>query len=169
MATDGVTITHPNRDKAASKTTRIIVVFLLLVSAALMAVVTIGGWDLLVGATPVTIFYILVYVMFAYFVGRWNRGVLPVIAALAIVMAIFCAVAAPEWFDRDKTGFADAALSNLTLGFITAIIIPVQILLLAFAMSGFRQGWNIEVERRADGSDASEPLSPAGPAEPLPA
>jgi hypothetical protein len=166
---DGVIITHPNRDKASSKSTRVVVVLLLLISAALMAVVTIGGWDLLVGATPVTIAYILIYVLVAYFVGRWNRGVLPVIAALAIIMAIFCAVAAPEWFARDKTGFAEASLSNTTLGLLTAIIIPVQLLLVGFAMSGFRQAWNVEVERREGdgGVVGTPPVPPAGPARPL--
>ena len=41
----------------------------------------------------------------AFFVARWNRGVLPVAAALAIIMLIFAAVAGPGWFDRDKAGF----------------------------------------------------------------
>lgn len=165
---DGVIITHPNRDKASSKSTRVVVVLLLLISAALMAIVTIGGWNLLVGATPVTIAYILIYVLVGYYVARWNRGVLPVIAALAIIMAIFCAVAAPAWFARDKTGFAEAALTNTTLGMLTAILIPVQLLLVAFAMSGFRQAWNVEVERRTDDVPATPPpAAPRGPARPL--
>ena len=31
---------------------------------------------------------------------------------------------------------------------ITLLIVPVQILLVVFAMRGFKQGWNVEVERR---------------------
>ncbi len=31
---------------------------------------------------------------------------------------------------------------------ITILIVPVQVLLIAFAMSGFRQNWQVEVERR---------------------
>ena len=30
---------------------------------------------------------------------------------------------------------------------LTLVIIPVQILLIAFAMRGFQQGWNIELEQ----------------------
>jgi hypothetical protein len=155
VATDYV-IEHPNRDKAASKATRAVVILVLLVSAALFIVVTVGGWDALVGAQAMQIFYIVVYLLMAFYVARWNRGVLPVIAALAIIMAIFAAVATPAWFDRDKTGFEDPALASAILGTITAIIVPVQILLIAFAMRGFQQAWNVEVERYADGSSNAE-------------
>jgi hypothetical protein len=78
---------------------------------------------------------------------------LPVIAALAIIMLIFAAVSAPEWFARDKDGFTDPALEASVLGMITLLIIPVQVLLIAFAMSGFRQNWQVEVERRVGRDD----------------
>jgi hypothetical protein len=145
-----VRIEHPNRGKAASKVTRAIVVVLLLVSAALVTIVTVGGWDVLQGAKALQIAYILVYLVLAFFVLRWSRGVLPVAAALAIILLIFAAVSAPAWFDRDKPGFADPTLDEGILGLVTALIVPVQILLVAFAMSGFRQAWNVEVERPAD-------------------
>jgi hypothetical protein len=150
------TLEHPNRDKAASKATRAVVILLLLVSVALFLIVTIGGWNALVGAQAMQIFYIVVYLLMAFYVARWNRGVLPVVAALAIIMAIFAAVATPAWFDRDKTGFEDPALASEILGTITAIIVPIQILLIAFAMRGFQQAWNVEVERYADGSSNAE-------------
>ena len=145
-------IEHPNRDKAASKATRATVILLLLASVALFLIVTIGGWNALVGAQAMQIFYIAVYLVMAFYVFRWNRGVLPVVAALAIIMAIFAAVAAPAWFDRDKPGFTDPDLSSEILGTITAIIVPVQIVLIAFAMRGFQQAWNVEVERYSDGT-----------------
>lgn len=147
---------HPNRDKASSKATRAVVILLLLVSVGLFVIVTVGGWDALVGAQAMQIFYILVYLLVAFYVARWNRGVLPVIAALAIIMAIFAAVATPSWFDRDKTGFDDPALASEILGLITAVIVPVQILLIAFAMRGFQQAWNVEIERYDDGSSNAE-------------
>ena len=150
MADPGVRIEHPNRAKAASKLTRAIVVALLLVSAFLMAVVTIGGWDVLEGAKALQIAYIAVYLLIAFFVLRWSRGVLPVAAALAIVLLIFAAVSAPAWFDRDKPGFTDPAIDEEILGLVTALLVPVQLLLIAFAMSGFRQAWNVEVERPVD-------------------
>ena len=143
-------IEHPNRKKAASKLTRLIVVLLLLVSAFLVAIVTVGGWDVLQGAKALQVAYIVVYVVIAFFVLRWSRGVLPLAAALAIVLLIFAAVSAPGWFDRDKPGFSDPAIDEGILGLITALIVPVQLLLIAFAMSGFRQAWNVEVERPAD-------------------
>ena len=150
MADPGVRIEHPNRAKAASKLTRMIVVVLLLVSAFLMAVITIGGWDVLQGAKALQIAYIAVYLVIAVLVMRWSRGVLPVAAALAIVLLIFAAVSAPAWFDRDKPGFTDPAIDEGILGLLTALLVPIQILLIAVAMSGFRQAWNVEVERPAD-------------------
>jgi Mg2+/Co2+ transporter CorB len=147
-----IIIEHPNRDKASSKSTKAIVILLLVASAALIAVITIGGWDALQGAQPVQIAYVGLYVVMAYFVLNWNRGVLPVTAAMAIIMLIFAAVAAPDWFARDKDGYTDPALSAEMLGMLTLVVIPIQALLIAFAMRGFGQGWNVEVERRQDGS-----------------
>ena len=158
MADDAVTIEHPNRDKASSKATRATVILLLLVSAALVLIVTVGGWSALEGAKAVEIGYIAVYLVIAFYVARWNRGVLPLAAALAIILLIFAAVAAPAWFDRDKTGFTDPALSSDLLGLITVLIVPVQVLLIAFAMQAFAQQWNVEVERH------SEPPADAVPA-----
>ena len=78
--------------------------------------------------------YILVYLVMAFYVARWNRGVLPVAAALAIILLIFAAVAGPAWFERDKTGFTDPALDASLLGLITLLIVPVQVLLIVFSM-----------------------------------
>jgi lysylphosphatidylglycerol synthetase-like protein (DUF2156 family) len=150
-----VIIEHPNRDKASSKATKAVVLLLLLGSAALVGIVTVGGWSALEGAKILQIAYILLYVVMAYFVARWNRGVLPVAAALAIVLLIFAAVAGPEWFARDKTGFNEPTLNENVLGLITFMIVPVQIFLIAFAMRGFQQAWNVEVERYPDGSTAA--------------
>jgi hypothetical protein len=164
MADPGVRIEHPNRAKAASKLTRLIVVVLLLVSAFLVTVVTIGGWDVLQGAKLLQIAYIVVYLVIAFFVMRWSRGVLPLAAALAIVLLIFAAVSAPAWFDRDKAGFTDPAIDEGILGLITALLVPVQILLIAFAMSGFRQAWNVEVERPVDEPPPERPGRDPAPA-----
>lgn len=150
MAEPGMVIEHPNRRKASSKLTRAIVFLLLLISAALMAIVTVGGWDTIEGAKAVQVGYIVLYLVLAFFVLRWSRGVLPLSAALAIILLIFAAVSAPEWFDRDQPGFTDPALDEAILGLLTALLIPVQILLIAFAMSGFRQAWNVEVERHEE-------------------
>ena len=141
---------HPNRDKAESKATRAVVILLLLTSALLIAVVTFGGWSQLQGAQMISIFYVIIYVVMAYFVTKWNRGVLPVAAGLAILFAVVAAVAGPAWFERDKAGFDDPTLEPSILGLLTLILVPVQLLLVAFAMRGFQQQWSVEVEVRRD-------------------
>ena len=143
-------IYHPNQDKAASKATKAIVVLLLLVTAVLMIVISVGGWDVLEGAKAVQIAYIVLYVVMALLIARWNRGLLPVAAAFALILLIFAAVSGPAWFDRDKTGFADPTLDEGIIGLLTFILIPVQVLLAAFALRGFQQAWNVEVERPVD-------------------
>lgn len=140
---------HPNREKPESKSTRAIVTFLLLLSAGLVLVITVGGWDKLEGAKAVPIAYVLIFLLFAFYVARWNRGVLPVASALAIFLIIFGGLAALAWFDRDKDGFDSPALNESLLGVLSLALIPVSILLIAFAMRGFRQGWNIEAGSRA--------------------
>ena len=47
---DDVYLEHPNRDKASSKASRATIVLLLLVSALLLILVAVGGWDFLQGA-----------------------------------------------------------------------------------------------------------------------
>jgi presenilin-like A22 family membrane protease len=154
-----VIVTHPNRDKPVVQATRAIVVLLLLASAALVLIVTVGGWSVLEGAIPIQIAYVVIYLLFAFYAVRWNRGVLAISAVLAVFLAIFALVAAPGWFDRDKSGFAHPSLNAGLLGVLTLLIVPVQILLVAFTMRGFQQGWNVELERRdpaAGGLDTGE-------------
>jgi hypothetical protein len=146
MEASGVRIDHPNRDKPESKATKAAVTLLLLTSAGLTAVITLGGWDALQGAEAGAIAYIIIYLLMAYYVTRWNRGVLPVAAALAVLFVVIAIVAAPGWFERDKEGFDDPALEPGILGLLTLILIPVQLLLIAFSLRGFNQEWNVEVE-----------------------
>jgi lysylphosphatidylglycerol synthetase-like protein (DUF2156 family) len=160
MAEDDIRIERPNRKKASSKASKAVVILLLLVSAALVLIVTIGGWDALQGAKALQLAYIAIYLVMAFYVARWNRGVLPVAAALAIILLIFAAVSGPAWFERDKTGFSDPTLDSSLLGLITLLIVPVQALLIVCSAQAFSQEWNVEVERRSDGS--SEPAPAAG-------
>jgi hypothetical protein len=164
MAEPAVRIERPNRKKASSKVTRVIVFLLLLISVALMVIISYGGWDTLAGAKPLQVAFIVVYVVLAVFVLRWSRGVLPLAAALAIILLIFAAVSAPEWFDRDREGFTDPTIDEGIIGLLTALLVPVQLLLIAFAMSGFRQAWNVEVEHHEE-----PPPAPREPNRPSPA
>jgi multisubunit Na+/H+ antiporter MnhB subunit len=158
----GYVIDRPNRDKASSKTTRAIVVGLLLISAALMLVVMLGGWSALQSGAVLQLAYVVLYLVMAYYIGQWNRGPLPVTAALAIILGIFAVIAGPEWFQRDKTGFSTpesifgtTGLGSDTLGVVTLLLVPLQALLIFFSMQGFRQDWHVEVERPVGRLDRS--------------
>jgi hypothetical protein len=144
---------RPNRDRAEAKATKAAVILLLLASAALILVIMIGGWSQLQGAQIISFAYAVIYVVMAFYVARWNRGVLPVAAAAAVLFAVIAAVAGPAWFDRDKAGFAETTLDASILGMLTLILVPVQLLLIAFAMRGFQQQWNVEVEVTRDEAD----------------
>jgi hypothetical protein len=156
-----VVVEHPNRDKAESKATKAAIILLLLVSAGLVAIITLGGWSVLQGAQPVAFAYLILNLVMAWYVSRWNRGVLPVAAALAVLFAVIAAVAGPAWLARDKDGFDNPALDPALLGLLTLILVPVQLLLVAVAMRGFSQKWNVEVETRTSG-----PTAPARGPEP---
>ena len=149
----GYELWRPNRQKSETKTTRFIVSFVLLVSAALLIVITLGGWTRLEGASVgiATLVWAGIYILFAVLVSRWNRGVLPVASALAIILAIFAAVAAPAWFARAKPGLTGPALDPDFLGLLTVLVIPVQLLLITVAMVGFNQEWHVEEERPVGG------------------
>jgi hypothetical protein len=147
MARDEVVIEHPNRRKASSQVTRLVVVALLLLSAFLQTVIAVGGWSAIEGAKPVELAFIVLDVLMAFFVLRWSRGALPMVAGLSVIVGIFAAVAAPGWFARDKPGFIDPSLSSQTIGVICTLLVPVQVLLIVVALSGFRQGWNVEAEK----------------------
>jgi hypothetical protein len=173
----GYTISYPNRDKAASKATKAIVVLLLLASVVLMLIVTVGGWSKLEGEQPLNFFFILAYLMFAFYIARWKRGLLPMAAALGIVLLILAVISGTgasgtSWFDRNHAGFAapqslfgGRGLSPDVLGVTTLLLIPVQTLLILVSMQGFAQGWNVEVEVPGDQSARSGPApSSATPA-----
>ena len=145
-------VEHPNRDKTASRVTRAVVVVLLVVSAAIVAIVTVGGWATLEGAKAMQLAYIALYVLGAVLIARWKRGLLPVAGALAAVLLIFAAVSGPQWLVRDRPGFSDPLLDESVLAVLTLALVPLQLLLIAFAMRGFRRKWHVEVERPARGA-----------------
>jgi lysylphosphatidylglycerol synthetase-like protein (DUF2156 family) len=149
-ASEELVIYHPNREKAGSKATKAGTILLLIATAVLTAIITIGGWSDLEGAQVISIFFILVFALMAYFVARWNRGVLPLVSALAILLLVFAAIAAPGWFDRDATGYHNPGLPPSLVGMLVVILIPVCIFLIVFAMRGFSQKWNVEIEMTKD-------------------
>src|SRR5215213_175480 len=156
----GYELWRPNREKPEAKSARALVVFLLLATAALAFVIIIGGWTRLEGVKFLTIIYAALYVLFAFLVARWNRGVLPVASALSIILAIFAGIAAPAWFDRAKDGLSNPALPPELLGLLCLLLVPVQVILIAVAMIAFNQEWHVEEER-----PIGDELPPAGPPE----
>jgi hypothetical protein len=143
----GYELWRPNRQKPESKSAKALVVFLLLVSAGLALVITLGGWERLEGGKIFALLYIAIYLLFAYLVSRWNRGVLPVASALAIILAIFAGIAAPAWFARAKDGLDSPVLPEELLGLLTLLMVPIQVILIAVAMVAFNQEWHVEEER----------------------
>jgi hypothetical protein len=154
-----IRVTYPNRETAASRATKAIVTLILIVSVGLMLAVTIGGWSALEGMTPVNFVWSGAYLVIAYFIARrWARGLLPIAAALALLLLVIALIAGiggagTSWFDRSQAGFAQAhslfggaGFSPDMVGLLVLLLVPVQVLLIVFAMQGFSQDWNVEVE-----------------------
>jgi hypothetical protein len=157
--TPGHTVVYPNREKAASKTVKLLVTIVLLVSAGVILIITVGGWSKFQGLKIVNIIWALLYVLMAFYImTRWARGLLPMAAGLGILMLILAVVSGTgvtgaSWFDRNRAAFAPAdslfggtGLDASVLGFFTVLLIPLQALQIFFSMLGFSQGWNVETE-----------------------
>jgi hypothetical protein len=154
----GYAVIHPNRDRATCKITKLVIIAILIGSVALMLIVTIGGWSKLEGMKPVNFIWMFLYVVVAYYIARWARGLLPIAAALGILLLIIAAIATlglagTSWFERGSYGFGPArslfgggGLSPSMLGTLTLLLIPVELALIVVSMVGFSQGWNVETE-----------------------
>lgn len=146
----GYELWRPNREKSSSVTAKFVIVLLLLATSAIAALITIGGWSLLKGGGAmgaVCAIYALLYAFFAFLVARWSRGILPVAAALSMILAIFCAVGADSWFARDRSGFDSAQLPSSLIGLLVVVLGLLQLVLIAAAFYGFNQEWHVEEER----------------------
>jgi hypothetical protein len=146
----GYELWRPNREKATAVTTKAVMVLLLLITAGVCLVITVGGWSLLeggVGMGFICFIYVALYLLFAVRVAQWSRGVLPVSAAMSILLLIFAAVAAPSWFARDKSGFDTALLPDDLIGLLLVLLIPLQVVVITVAMIAFNQDWHVEEER----------------------
>jgi hypothetical protein len=154
----GYVVTYPNREKRSSRVTRTAVAAVLAGSAVLMLFVTIAGWSKLAGLEPLNILWCLVYLVMAVYVMRWARELLPIAVGLAALMFVFTiiaetAAAGITWTDRNGPDYAPvhalfggAGLSPSTLSALTIVIAVTQVLLIAAAVYGFGQAWNIEYE-----------------------
>lgn len=148
--TPGYELWHPNREKADVITTKFVVAFLMLATAVIAALVTIGGFALLSGGSGMGILcmiFALLYGFFSFLVWRWSRGILPVAASLSTILAILCAVGANSWFARDKTGFEEGLIPVSLIGLLVVILALLQIILIVACFYGFSQDWHVEEER----------------------
>jgi hypothetical protein len=170
--TPGYELWHPNREKADVITTKFVIAFLMLATAVIAALVTIGGFSLLSGGGgmgAVCLIFALLYGLFAFLVSRWSRGILPVAASLSMILAIFCAVGANSWFARDKAGFKDALLPVSLIGLLVVILALLQLILIAACFYGFSQDWHVEEERPIGSGEDYGAGAPPDPDAPQPA
>ena len=152
----GYELWRPNREKGESVTVKLVIVFLLLATAAIAALIAITGFSLMSGGSGMAVIcliYAALYAFFGFLVLRWNRGILPVAAALSIILAIFCAVGANSWFARNKTGFQDGLIPSPAIGLLVIVLALLQIVLIAAALYGFSQEWQVEEERLIGSSE----------------
>jgi len=148
--TPGYELWHPNREKADVIATRVAIAFLMLATAVIALLITIGGFSLLSGGGGMGVVCLVfagLYALFAYLVMRWSRGILPVAASLSTILAIFCAVGANSWFARDKSGFDEALLPSSLIGLLVVVLLLLQIVLIVACFYGFSQDWHVEEER----------------------
>ena len=147
---------YPNRHRPEAKATRVAVILLLLVSALLTAVVAIAGTPVATGMQIFGYGFVILFLVMAWYIVKWSRGVLAMAAAFAVLIALNMVVVAPFWFSRDQSGYDLPLLPAPVLGLVSIVMVPIQLLLLAFSMRGFNQAWNIEVQVPAEEANSDE-------------
>jgi hypothetical protein len=158
----GYVITYPNREKTSSRVTKLLTAAVLVLSVVVILLMTFGGWSKMEGLIPLDIIWCLVYLVMAWYVARWARGLLPIAAALGALMLIFAVIALAgytgvAWSDRANAGygaihsvFGGGGFSADTMNFLVVIVAITQVALIVSAMRAFGQGWNIEYEIPAE-------------------
>ena len=167
--TPGYEIWHPNREKQASKMTKLVIVLLLVISAALMVLVLLGGWSVLTGGTTWGVIGLLLaalYLLLARMVWKWSRGALTLSTAMSVLLLILFSVGVSSWFARNKANFSEPAMPVEVVGLLMAILIPVQAALAVATAVGFNQQWYVEEERPiGSGGTGGEPTDGETPDE----
>ncbi len=141
-----VVITHPNRDTAASKSTRAFVIVVEAASAILLFFLVFAAWGTQAGGL---IFQILIGLLFAYFtyaVINWRSGVLPIAAGTAVISGVFAAVSVGSWFDRGGSGYEAAPLPESLIGVLVFAFAVLQLVNVVVTLKAFTQNWHVELE-----------------------
>lgn len=164
----GYVIVHPNRELRSSHVAKAVVVGILLASVALILAITIGGWSQLDGMTPVSFAWCIAYVAIAYYGWRWARGVLPIAAAMAVLLLVPALVSltgfyGTTWSEHATAGYGQihtlfgGSVSPQLLTLATIVLIAVQLALIAACVGAFRQCWHLELEVREEEVRRSRP------------
>lgn len=157
----GYVVTYPNRERSSSHAFRALTVLALLVSALVILAMAFGGWSAMEGLLPIDIAWGLIYLVMAWYVRKWARGLLPIAAALAALMLTFAAIALTGYTGvawSDRTGvygqihnvLGSGGFSSGVMDFLTVVVIITQVALIAVALQAFGQHWNIEYEMLAE-------------------
>ena len=148
---DDVVIEHPNRRKASSQLARLVVIVLLIASAAVVLIISLGGWDTIEGAKPVQIAFIVALRRD----GALRRALEPRRAADDRRAGDHPRRSSapsrrPPGSTATRTASPTRRSPSGVLGLLCALLVLLQIALMLSAMIGFRQKWNVEVERRRE-------------------
>lgn len=141
-----VIITHPNRETREAQATRTLEIALLILSAVLLVIITIGSWGAQAGGIGLQLLFGVLFAYFAKLVINWRSGVLPIAAGTAIVAGIFAAVAAGGWFERTGNGYESPALPEALIGTLIVGFALLQLALAVVSMRAFQQQWQVELE-----------------------
>ncbi|MBJ7470010.1 MAG: hypothetical protein JHD16_01860 [Solirubrobacteraceae bacterium] len=141
-----VVVTHPNRDKAASKGTRAFVIVLQATSAVLVFFLAVVSWGIQLGAVGLQVLIGILFAYFTYAVINWRSGVLPIAAGTAIVSGVFAAVSVTSWFDRGDTGYDQPIIAQDLIGVVAFAFAVLQLVNVVVCLRGFSQNWQEELE-----------------------
>lgn len=145
-ANPDVVITHPNRDTAEAKSTRVLLIALTAASAILVLVISLAGAGSFSGAQVLQFIIGLLFVYYTYALVNWRSGILPITAGTAVVSGIFAAVSVPGWYDRGGEGYANPPLPEPFVGALVIAFALLQLVIIVVALRAFQQQWQVELE-----------------------
>jgi hypothetical protein len=143
---DDVVLTHPNRESAASKSTRAVVLLVLAASAILSLVILVISWGVQAGAFLLWVLLTALYAYYAYAVAQWRSGVLPVAAGTALITGVFAAVSVSSWFNRGGKGYDQPLVPESVIGVLVFAFAVMQLVSVVLCLRGFMQNWHVELE-----------------------
>ncbi|HET7574902.1 MAG TPA: hypothetical protein VFJ99_07280, partial [Solirubrobacterales bacterium] len=75
-------------------------------------------------------------------------------------------VGAESWFNRDRAGFDEAALSSGLLGTLVILLALLQLVVVAASLYAFNQEWHVEEERPIGSGEDYGAGAPGGSPQP---